>query len=80
MYSRDKDISRRVGYLLAAEVANLKDMFLDRARDFAKAQDQEVDPQDAAVAGFKQASEEYRALVYDTPAALPTKSARKDRS
>jgi hypothetical protein len=61
-YDRGRDIDRRTAYLVAAEVANLKDMLLQRARTIAKAQDEEVNAQDAASAGLEQAVQEYEAL------------------
>lgn len=61
-YDRERDIDRRVAYLVAAELGNLKDILLKRARDIAKAQDREVSPQDAADAGFEEARREYAAL------------------
>jgi hypothetical protein len=71
-YDRGRDIDRRVGYLVAAELMNLKDIFLKRARDIAKAQPEGVDPQDAAVAGFEQIRKEYEALNSPHAPELPS--------
>jgi len=72
-YDRTKDVNRRVGYLVAADLRVISDIILPRAREIASTT--EGDPQDAALAAYQQARDEYRALNGDTPAALPAKKA-----
>jgi hypothetical protein len=65
-YDRAKDVGRRIQYLAQADVANIKDMIVPRAKEIASTK--KGDPQGVATSAYKQATEEYTALNGAPPA------------
>jgi hypothetical protein len=74
VYSRLKDIQRRIQHLLAADISNLKDEILDRAKEIAAETLTEGSPQEVAVAAYESAKREYLEAL--TLTSLPPSAAK----